>query len=164
MIIYLATPYSHHDEKVRKMRFHIANKVAAWIMEQGHTCFSPISHSHSIAEHLDVYLLMDHGFWMNQDLPILKGCDELWIYPGDAHQVSRGVAAEMEYAKDHDIKVKHVWPWDVFDGGHRPPQCFGWCNDPRSRAENECDECLFDGACSIQSEWNHKELKDGKVD
>lgn len=110
MIIYLATPYSHPKHEFREMRFQISNRVAAWVMSQGHTVFSPISHSHPIAAYLPEELLMDHEFWMHQDLPILSKCDELWVYPGDAADVSRGVAREIEEAEKHNIPVRLIWP------------------------------------------------------
>lgn len=40
--IYLATPYSHKDDKVRRERFDAVNIVAARLMRQGFLVFSPI--------------------------------------------------------------------------------------------------------------------------
>jgi len=108
MIVYLATPYTHPDERIRESRFAISNKVAAWAMRQGHTVFSPISHSHTIAAYLPEELLLDHEFWMEQDLPLLRKCDALWVYPEDAAEVSRGVAREVREAEACGIPVRHV--------------------------------------------------------
>lgn len=110
MIVYLATPYSHVHKKVRVSRFHTANQVAAWIMQQGHTVFSPISHSHPIAEHLPNELLLDHDFWMRQDLPLLAAADELWVYPHDAAEASLGVAREVEEAQKIGKPIRHIRP------------------------------------------------------
>ena len=121
MIVYLATPYSHPRPDFRENRFEIANYVAAWAMAQGHTVFSPISHSHPIAKNLPDELLLDHEFWMRQDLPILRMCDELWVYPNDAADVSRGVAAEIAEATAKGIPVRYVGPKEITP--ILPPSC-----------------------------------------
>ena len=45
MKIYLASPYSHHNASVRKLRFETVCMAAAELMEQGDIVFSPISHN-----------------------------------------------------------------------------------------------------------------------
>ena len=114
MIVYLATPYSHPDKYKRLMRFDIACEVAAWAMSQGYTVFCPIAHSHPIAAYLPKELLLSHEFWMKQDLPLLAKCDEVWVYPNDAADVSRGVAREIEDAKRLGIKVRYITPEMVY--------------------------------------------------
>ena len=74
-LIYLAIPYSVWDTE---KSFDVANKVAADLMQQGHTVFSPISHSHPIQKELPESC-WNHDFWMNQDLPILRLCDKLYV-------------------------------------------------------------------------------------
>lgn len=113
MIIYLATPYTHPRADVRDMRFEASNRVAALVMQQGHSVFSPISHSHPIAKYLPGDLLTDHEFWMGQDLPLLAVADELWVYPPDAADVSRGVAREVDEAKRMGKPIKYIWPDEV---------------------------------------------------
>jgi len=113
MIIYLATPYSHQSASAREARFKISCQVAAWAMRQGHTVFCPIAHSHPIAEFLPEELLMDHEFWMNQDLPMLHMCDELWVYPNDAADVSNGVAREIAESTSKGIPVRYVSPKEL---------------------------------------------------
>lgn len=113
MIVYLATPYSHPSADVRETRFEISNYVAAWAMAQGHTVFCPISHSHPIAKNLPEKLLLSHEFWMRQDLPLLRVCDELWVYPNDAADVSRGVAREIQEAQECGIPIRYISPDEV---------------------------------------------------
>jgi hypothetical protein len=113
MIVYLACPYSHTSAEVRENRFEIANYVAAWAMAQGHTVFCPISHSHPIAKNLSEKLLLDFDFWMGQDLPLLRICNDLWVYPNDAADVSRGVSREIEEAKKCGIPVRYIRPEEV---------------------------------------------------
>ena len=105
MIVYLATPYSHPSAEVREQRFLSACEVAAWVMQQGHTVFCPIAHSHPIAAALPQELVLDHDFWMRQDLPLLHLADQVWVFPADAERTSRGVAREIKEARGKGIPV-----------------------------------------------------------
>lgn len=113
MIVYLAAPYTHSDEDVRLLRFDDACRAAAWAMSQGHTCFSPISHSHPIADHLPDELLLDHQFWMDQDLPLLRVANEVWVYMGEGWDKSKGMAREIREAEALGIPVRYVRPEEV---------------------------------------------------
>lgn len=94
-LTYLASPYSHPDAAVRQQRFEAACRVAAALIRRGHVVFSPIAHSHSIAQH---GLPVDWGFWERHDRRLLAACDELWVLKLDGWQHSRGVQAEIAIA------------------------------------------------------------------
>jgi nucleoside 2-deoxyribosyltransferase len=107
-IIYLAIPYTWDPAK----SFEIANKVSALLMQQGYTVFSPISHSHPIADFLPENLRLDQQFWMYQDLPILSFCDEVWmVIIGDEGLElianSRGCQSEIREAKLKNKPIKY---------------------------------------------------------
>jgi len=95
MRVYLATPYTSDDPEVRERRYLMACQVAAALMQRGHSVFSPIAHSHPIASYLPHEMMMDHEFWMRQDLPWLEAADMLVVCPADADRYSRGVAREV---------------------------------------------------------------------
>lgn len=100
MKIYLAIPYTFNPA----LSASIANKVAADLMEQGHIVFSPISHSHGIADHLPDKLRTDADWWMTQDLPFVEWADELcMVVIGDMGtdliEQSKGVQMEIAHAK-----------------------------------------------------------------
>jgi hypothetical protein len=79
-IIYLGIPYSFNPEQ----SFHVANKVAAELMKQGNVVFSPVTHSHPIADYMKPELRCSHEFWMGKDLPILRLCSKIiFIVIGD---------------------------------------------------------------------------------
>ncbi len=106
MKIYIAIPYTWNAVK----SFEVANKVAAHYMSEGHVVFSPISHSHSIADHLDESLRYDQKFWMRQDLPMVEWCDAVVVVViGEQGHVlvseSKGVQQEIAHAKLHGKKV-----------------------------------------------------------
>lgn len=94
MVLYLACPYSHPDPAVREYRYSTANRVASQLMKAGIVVFSPLSHSVSIARHIPA-VEMDHRFWMDQDLPLLRRSDELLIIGLDGWTKSQGVKSEM---------------------------------------------------------------------
>lgn len=103
-MIYLAIPYTYDTVK----SFEIANRVAAKLINHGHVVFSPISHSHAIADYLEPKLRTDQEFWMRQDIPMLEKCSEVYlIYTGDYNliQNSKGVQQELARARELGIPV-----------------------------------------------------------
>lgn len=81
---------------MRQERFEAACRVAAELILRGHVVFSPIAHSHSIAQH---GLPVDWGFWERHDRRLFAACDELWVLTLDGWRESRGVQAEIAIAR-----------------------------------------------------------------
>lgn len=103
-LVYLATPYSHPDPEVRRRRFDVANQVAAKLMGRGLHIFSPISHTHPIAEAGD--LPKGWEFWERYDRMIIRCCSGMFVLMQDGWKESVGVRAEMRYASEVGIPVK----------------------------------------------------------
>lgn len=108
VMVYLGAPYSSPKPAVRELRFHQANIAAAKLMAQGFVVFSPISHSHPIAAYLEEHLLLDHEFWMAQDLGILEKADKLVVLRVDGWEKSRGVTAEIAHAEKCGIPIEYM--------------------------------------------------------
>jgi hypothetical protein len=108
--IYLASPYSHTDPAVTHARFKAACRAAAKLMGDGHAVFSPIAHSHVVADELPDALRLDHEFWMAQDLPILERCERVIVLKLDGWLKSRGVGREILHAVQHGIPVEYMEP------------------------------------------------------
>jgi hypothetical protein len=109
MKIYLAIPYTFNPSQ----SFEIANKVASRLMSEGHVVFSPISHSHPVADHLPDALRTDSNWWMTQDLPFVDWADEVHVvcigeYGCNLIEDSKGVQMEMEYAKQNHKPIKII--------------------------------------------------------
>ena len=102
MKIYLATPYNHSDYNIRVNRFNNINKIAASIMNDGHIVYSPISHSHPIAEYGN--LPKDWSFWEKYDRTFLEWADELWVFGGKS---TEGMADEIKAAEPLGIPVQY---------------------------------------------------------
>lgn len=109
---YLASNYSHPDPAIRHQRFIAACRAAAHLMERGIPVFAPICHSHPIAEVMNGRHL-DHEFWLAQDLPILAQATTLIVLQLDGWRESRGVAREIEFARDNGIPVEYTEPSDI---------------------------------------------------
>jgi len=106
--VYLAIPYTWNPEK----SLEIANIVAGQLMEEGFVVFSPVSHSHSIAQYLPFSLLTDHNFWMRQDIPLVAWADKVIvvIIGEDGHnlvQNSKGVQKELSIAKALQLPITY---------------------------------------------------------
>lgn len=97
--IYLATAYSHPDKKVRLARFEAVNRKAAELMVRGYVVFSPISHSHPVANYIPQEHVCSWEFWKTQDFPLIEWADELWVMDIPGWQESVGVTAEIEHAQ-----------------------------------------------------------------
>lgn len=95
--IYLCHPYSHPDPAVRRQRFESANDLAGRLMRSGFVVFSPLSHSVPIADQLQNHL--SHVFWLDQDLALLKFCDEVWVPLVDGWADSKGIEIELVHAE-----------------------------------------------------------------
>ena len=107
-LIYLAQPYTFNPNK----SFEIAKKVAAKLISQGVVVFSPITHSHPIADELDEKLRTDNVFWLNQDLPILERCDEMIVIVigRDGHELiknSSGCQKEISKARQKKLNISY---------------------------------------------------------
>lgn len=94
---YLASPYSHPEKRVEFMRFVRVCKAAGDLMNGGVHVFSPIAHTHSIAEHGD--LPTGFAFYEEYDLLMIDACAGVIVLMLPGWRESTGVGAEIKYAK-----------------------------------------------------------------
>lgn len=107
-LIYLAAPYSHKDKNIMIKRFWEINAVAARFMAAGLYVFSPISHTHPIAE--AGTLPRGWEFWEGYDRVMISRCNNLHVLMLDGWKESTGVTAEIEIAKEFGMPVYYVTP------------------------------------------------------
>ena len=92
--IYLASPYSDAtDPAIMQERFEIACEVAARLMAMGYTVFSPIAHSHPIAQHIGNPT--DGEFGLKQDKPHFDNSRYLGILTWEGWKDSNGMSKEF---------------------------------------------------------------------
>ena len=93
---YLACPYSHPYAEIREQRFEAVNKVAAKLMKEGRIIFSPISHTHPIAQY---GLPKEWEFWRKYDRRFISLCEKVVVLMLGGWKESVGVQAEIKLAK-----------------------------------------------------------------
>lgn len=104
-IAYLACPYHHEDRAVKAQRLKIVTAVAAWFHLKRYYVYSPLTHNSPLAEH-GVHGTWDA--WCHFDLEMLKRCDKLLVLTLPGWEISKGVQAEIAYAKELEIPVEFV--------------------------------------------------------
>ena len=105
-IVYLAAPYTDPDYAVRGDRVELASIAAAELMKEGVCVYSPLSHGHTVSQHLATP--GSHEFWMRQCLPILSKCAKLYVLPLAGWQKSRGVQEEILHANSLGIPISLI--------------------------------------------------------
>jgi hypothetical protein len=110
-MIYLASPYSHPDPAVVEARFKAACKATAELMRRGKHVFSPIAHSHQVAVIGGLHLGWE--FWQQIDFEWIRMCAAVYVLTLDGWEDSKGVTAEIVYAKSVQIPVWYLDPEEV---------------------------------------------------
>ena len=121
--LYLMSPYSHPDERVREGRAELADLISALLLTS-FPCrvFSPISHSHKMAKICDTIApgKVTWDRWMDIDLEILRTSSDIGVVilsPG--WDESKGVAKEIDECFLSFKPVFGIIPGDELDS---PPR------------------------------------------
>ena len=105
-LIYIASPYSHDDPKIVVDNFWRVSNYCAAAVSNGEVVMSPITYGHTLLEFKDMPSSWE--FWTEFCLSILVKCDKLRVLKMDGWEDSKGVEAEISFAKDHGIPVEYV--------------------------------------------------------
>ena len=103
---YIAIPYSHPNPFIKANRYELATYALSKLTERGLVAFSPITHSHKVA--VDYGVRGDWSFWEKIDYRFLDASRNLVVIKAPLWDSSRGVLAEIEYAKKTGIEVFEV--------------------------------------------------------
>lgn len=110
-LVYLACPYTHENRWVMVARFEAANIVSAKLMADGEYIFSPISHTHPIAEaskYNKISLPRGWGYWQEYDRSILRKCGKVKVLCLPEWQYSKGVQDEIQIGNDFGIPIEYL--------------------------------------------------------
>ena len=107
---YLATPYSKHP-RGRGEAFGEACRETARLLEAGVFTFSPIAHTHPIAELCELPTGFD--FWEQLDRVMIDRSAGLIVCELESWAQSEGLTREIEYARAIGKPVIHMMPGHV---------------------------------------------------
>lgn len=105
-LTYLAAPYSHPDRAVRVERFDLINKAAVELMSKGELVYSPISHTHPIAEAGSLPLGWE--FWQKYDTAFIEHSKRVVVLKLDGWRESKGVTAEILIATKLGTPIEYI--------------------------------------------------------
>jgi len=105
-IVYFASPYTHKDSKVVQERVQKTSEMVAKLVSEGNVVISPIVYGHNLLQFHD--MPSDWNFWKNFCQTFLLKSDEMIVYMLPDWDKSTGVLAEIELAKELEIKVTYL--------------------------------------------------------
>lgn len=105
---YMATPYSKYPDGLDQA-FELAARAAGELILRGVKVFSPISHTHPIAEFCELDPL-DHELWLSADHPFMSHAYGLIVITLTGWDESKGVLLEIEAFRKAGKPVVEVSP------------------------------------------------------
>lgn len=109
-LIYLASPYTHKDKRVMKLRFDQVTAIAAHLVKEGYIVFSPITYGHTLCEFED--LPVEFEFWNDFCLKFLEKSDLFVRLEFDGWEESKGLKEEVKFCKENKIPQYFIPPRD----------------------------------------------------
>lgn len=103
-LVYVASPYSDPDWRVRESRYFAVSKYCATKLRQGIPVFSPIVYSHQFADSVGT----DFQSWEFLNTPMLRAASEMHILMLDGYSSSKGISAEIAMAEDLNIPYTYI--------------------------------------------------------
>lgn len=104
-LIYVASPYSHRDEKVREARYQATFIIVSELTKNDDTClyYSPIVYHHPMTKQVIFPYTAD--FWWRYNKIMLDKADGLLVLQQEGWDKSTGVALEIGYARGKGLTV-----------------------------------------------------------
>lgn len=105
-MIYIASPYSHPNPEVRHQRYKAVHNYAAWLMQQGNVCFSPIVYGHEFARIGKAQT--DHLWWKEFNEHMLRNSKLMHVLQLPLWGSSKGIQHEIDFAESQGIPFFYV--------------------------------------------------------
>lgn len=108
--IYVASPFTHPDSKVRDERYHEVMKYTHYLTATGYIAFSPILHCKDMADKHG--LPHDFDYWETYNFAMMLPAKELHVLAIEGWIGSKGVSAEIRMARMMQKPTKFA-RWNV---------------------------------------------------
>jgi hypothetical protein len=108
---YLGSPYSKYPAGTHQA-FVVACQETARLVRAGVPVFSPIAHSHGIAEHGGIDPV-DHTIWLPADQPFMAAARGIIVLKLDGWFKSVGLFNEIGYFVLHGKPVVYMVPGEI---------------------------------------------------
>lgn len=105
-MIYIASPYIHSNSEIQQGRVDAVARYTAHLYIAKSTAFSPIVHSNALREQAEFPITWD--WWQFHDEHILKLCSSMHILMLNGWEMSVGVTAEIEIARENNIPTTYI--------------------------------------------------------
>jgi hypothetical protein len=149
LLVYLASPYSHPDPLVREGRYQAAmdTVVASMVNRARLVVYSPILHNHACS--VEHQLPQTWPFWQSLDFPMLERCDQVAVLMIAGWRESKGIEAEIAFARVLGKPVSFIHSWPEFQGAPVAPPLKSVCECPG------CGQgCEVSGSAEGQVYWH----------
>lgn len=100
---YLASPYTHQDQAVRKQRYEDVRLATHFLLSHRIFVYSPIVHSHDMCETYNLPFTFE--FWNAYNEAMILASKGLLVLKLPGWEASRGVTAEIAFAHKQNIPV-----------------------------------------------------------
>jgi len=107
-MIYLASPYSHAEERVRVRRYLYTREFVYRQLAKGVPLVSPIVYCHQFARDFDAPT--DAVSWLPLNAALIEAAKGLWVLKLDGWEDSVGVKMEIEKADLLGLPITYKEP------------------------------------------------------
>ncbi len=111
-IMYLASPYTHIDKEIQRIRYLAVRDTVAHLMRSDVLVFSPIVHCHPLV--VSCGLKGDINFWREYDFAMIEALPQFGILTLPGWLQSEGIEEEKAHALSLGRVVETVAPHSIY--------------------------------------------------
>lgn len=104
---YVASPYSSPNKFIMRYRYGAVARFTWALQMSGDQVYSPIAHWHHIARSWRMPTTFE--FWEANNYVMLQSARRLLVLQLPGWRESKGVTAEIKFARDKNIPISHSW-------------------------------------------------------
>lgn len=116
--MYLASPYTHHDPRVRHWRYEAVRDYAAHLIQNRQWVYGAIVHTHDIC--LNHEMPHEFEFWQDLNHTMIVASTGMIVFQIDGWRQSRGILDEIEFCMKIGRPVIYSTHWLRYDHPTQP--------------------------------------------